>query len=276
MRKLFIFLILMIPIFLFGQKDTAQLYEPSLIKEDIDTLISKMKDYHPTFLNYYLENNIQNKIDSIKKTINKPMSSLDLFRTMQPVISIDGHTTLNYNGEVYPKVDNPLLPFNIVIYNSMMYVKETLSSNKLISKGMVIEKINGVPASSIIKNLTRYVPGEKESYKTKSLEKDFHTFYALVYGAFTEFTLTINGTEYEVNGAKWSDFHEPSKPKFDLRFYDNDIAYIDKRSFSPPKDFLHFIDSAFNALNEKRIKYLIIDNLQGGGMTDLADSLMNY
>jgi len=118
----------MIPIFLFGQKDTAQLYEPSLIKEDIDTLISKMKDYHPTFLNYYLENNIQNKIDSIKKTINKPMSSLDLFRTMQPVISIDGHTTLNYNGEVYPKVDNPLLPFNIVIYNSMMYVKENLSS----------------------------------------------------------------------------------------------------------------------------------------------------
>jgi CubicO group peptidase (beta-lactamase class C family) len=40
MRKLFILLSLLIPTFLFGQKDIAQLYEPSLIKADIDTLIS--------------------------------------------------------------------------------------------------------------------------------------------------------------------------------------------------------------------------------------------
>ena len=276
MKKLFIICILIIPKLLFGQKQTAQLFEPNLIKADIDTLIYKMKVVHPTFLNYYNENNIQSKIDSIKKGINHPMSSLDFFRIMQPIISIDGHTTLTYTGEVYPKLDNPFFPLKVVIYNSNLYVKENLSDNKTISKGSIIETINGIPAKTIIKNLTRYLPGEKESYKTKSLENDFHVHYWLVYGSFSDFNITVNKTEFKLKGAKWSDFQEPLKPKFELRFYDNDIAYIYKRSFKPPKDFIHFMDSAFNLISVKQIKYLIIDNLRGGGMTDLADSLMSY
>nr|WP_320000047.1 hypothetical protein [uncultured Draconibacterium sp.] len=49
MKKLFIICILIIPKLLFGQKQTAQLFEPNLIKADIDTLIYKMKVVHPTF-----------------------------------------------------------------------------------------------------------------------------------------------------------------------------------------------------------------------------------
>ena len=276
MKKLFFFYILIIPTILYGQKDTAQLFEPSLIKADIDTLVLKMKDIHPTFLSYYQENNIQSKIDSIKKTINFPMSSLDLFRIMQPIVSIDGHTTLTYTGEVYPKMDIPFFPFKVIINNNILYVKENLSDNKTISKGSIIETINGIPAKTIVKNLTRYLPGEKESYKIKSLENDFHIYYRLVYGSFSGFNISINNTEFKVEGSKWNDFQEPSKPKFELRFYDNDIAYIYKRSFKPPKDFIHFMDSAFKVISEKQIKYLIIDNLRGGGMTDLADSLISY
>ncbi len=36
------------------------------------------------------------------------------------------------------------------------------------------------------------------------------------------------------------------------------------------------MDSTFNVISEKQIKYLIIDNLRGGGMTDLADTLISY
>jgi hypothetical protein len=72
MKKIFILFILIAPTTIYGKKDTAQLFEPSLIIADIDTLISKMKEYHPTFFSYYQENNIQSKIDSIKRTINHP------------------------------------------------------------------------------------------------------------------------------------------------------------------------------------------------------------
>ncbi len=99
---------------------------------------------------------------------------------------------------------------------------------------------------------------------------------ALVYGSFSDFNITVNQIELKLKGAKWEDFQEASKPKFELRFYDDDIAYIYKRMFMPPKDFMHFMDSAFTVISEKQIKYVIIDNLKGGGLTDLADSLMSY
>jgi C-terminal processing protease CtpA/Prc len=276
MRKFFILWILIVSSVLYGQKDSAKLFEPSLIKADIDTLISKMLDVHPTFLSYYQKNKLQPKIDSIKSNIKKPLSALDLFRIMQPIICIDGHTTLTYNGEIYPKIDNPFFPFKVVIYKNNLYVKENLSDNKSISKGSIISSINGIPSITIIKNLIQYLPGENESYKTKSLETQFHIFYQLVYGSCSEFNIAIQNTDFKVKSAKNDNFQEPSKPKFEMRFYDNDIAYIYKRSFKPPKDFIHFMDSAFNEISKRQVKYLIIDNLKGGGMTDLADSLIAY
>jgi len=274
MKKPFVFYILIISTVLYGQKDTLQLIDPYLIRADIDTLISKMKEFHPTFLSYYQKNNIQSKIDSIKGTINYPMSSVDLFRIMQPIISIDGHTSLSYTGEIYPKIDNPFFPFKIIIYDSILYIKENLSDNKAILIGSIIETINEIPVNTIIKNLIRYLPGEKESYKMKSLEEEFHIYHRLVYGSFQTFKVTVNNKEYTLKGASWNNFKEPFKPKYELSFYDSDIAYIYKRKFQP--DFLHFMDSAFAIISEKEVKYLIIDNLSGGGLTEVADTLMSY
>lgn len=195
---------------------------------------------------------------------------------MQPIVTIDGHTSLNYTGPLCPNEDNPLFPFKVVIYKNSLYIKENLSTNKTLVKGSIIEKINGVSSNEIIRNLIRYIPGEKDSYKAKRLEKDFHIYMALVYGSFSDFRITVNKTELILKGAKWDTFQGSSKPKFELRFYDDDIAYIYKRMFMPPEDFLHFMDSAFKSISEKKINYLIIDNLSGGGLTDLGDSLMSY
>ena len=274
MKKLLVFCIVIISAVSYGQKDTLQLFKPTLIKADIDTLISKMKVYHPTFLSYYHENKIQSKIDSIKETIYYPMSALGFFRIMQPIISIDGHTSLSYRGEIYPKTDHTFFPFKIIIYNNLMYVKENLTDNKTVIKGSVIEAINEIPVNTIIKNLIRYIPGEKESYKLKILEEEFHFYYRLVYRSFTTFNITLNSKEYTLKGASWNKLKEPSRPKYELRFYDDDIAYLYQRKFQP--DFLHFMDSAFTVITEKKVKYLIIDNLRGGGITDIADTLMSY
>jgi len=275
-RKFLIVWALIIPAIIYGQEAPSQLLEPSQIKADIDTLIATLMDVHPTFQTHYKANNLQYRIDSIKKQITKPMSALDFFRIMQPIISIDGHTTLLYNGPLYDVEESPLFPFKVIIYNNELYIKENLSENKSLVKGSLIEKINGISSQTIIHKLYSYVPGVKEAYKSKRLEESFHVFMALVYGSFSDFNISVNNSEIKLMGAKWDAFQELPKPKFELRFYDDDIAYIYKRLFMPPKDFMHFMDSAFALMSEKKINYLIIDNLIGGGFTDLADSLMSY
>ena len=276
MKNIFFFYILIIPTIVFGQKDSTQLFESMQIKADIDTLIYKLMDVHPTFSNHYKTNNTKSKVDSIKNTINNPMSELDFFRLMQPIVTIDGHTTLRYNGPLCPNEENPLFPFKVVMFNNSLYIKENLSTNETLIKGSIIEKINGVSSYEIIRNLIRYIPGEKDSYKTKRLEKDFHLYMALVYGSFSDFEITVNKSEYHLKGTNWDAFQETSKPKFELRFYEDDIAYIYKRMYMPPKDFMHFMDSAFTVISGKQINYVIIDNLGGSGLSDLADSLMSY
>jgi len=143
-RTTFILWLIIIPAVFLGQNDTEQLFEPRQVKADIDTLISKMKDVHPTFLNYYTANNLQGRIDSIKKSITKPMFSLDFYRIMQPIVSIDGHTSLLYNGPLCDKEEKPLFPFKVIIFNKELYIHENLSTNETLVKGSVIEKINGV------------------------------------------------------------------------------------------------------------------------------------
>jgi len=276
MRKSILFWILLIPIVLFGQNNAAQLFEPALIKADIDTLISKLMNVHPTFLHFYKTNNVQSKVDHIKGNIDAPMSSLEFFRLMQPLVAIDGHTTLIHSGGICPGVENPLFPFRVIIYEESLYIKENLTEVESLVKGTKIESINGIPVEIIIDNLLRYRPGETQSFKIKSLEREFEIYMALVYGSFSNFTITVNNSVLNIKGATWDDFQPKSKPKFELRFYDDDIAYIYKRMFMPPRGFLHFMDSAFTAISEKPINYLIIDNLRGGGLTDLADSLMSY
>jgi len=71
MKKLLFICVFINATVLYGQNVSAQLFEPTLIKADVDTLISKMKAYHPTFLDYYQDNKIQTKIDSIKKMIRE-------------------------------------------------------------------------------------------------------------------------------------------------------------------------------------------------------------
>ena len=259
-----------------GQNNTIPLFEPHQIKADIDTLIHKLIETHPTYQTYFTKNRIADKVDSIKSNIQQPLSALDFFRIMQPIVSIDGHTTLTYRGQIPPKYNNPFFPFKIIILKDNLYIKENLSGKNDISKGSIIESINGVPVNRIIANLIRYLPGEKTAYKTKSLENKFHIYYRLVYGSDSLFNITVNESIIKVKGAKWNDFKEPPRPKFQLRFFDNDIAYIYKRSFKPPRDFIKFMDSAFQVIQDKQIKYLIIDNLKGGGMTDLADTLLTY
>ncbi|MDA3942603.1 MAG: S41 family peptidase [Bacteroidetes bacterium] len=275
-RNITIPLIMMFHVALLAQNETPQLFEPAIIKADIDTLISKMKEIHPTFQSYFNDNNLRARVDSIKNNINNPMSALDFYRIMQPIVSIDGHTSLLYSGPLCDNEERPLFPFKVIIFNNSLYIKENLSQDKALVKGSVIEKINGIPSKSIIRNLIRYISGEKESYKTKRLEKDFHIYLALVYGSFSDFEITVNKSEWKLKGTQWEAFDEASKPKFELRFYDDDIAYINKKMFMPPKDFLHFMDSAFTVISEKQINYVIIDNLRGSGLTDLADTLMSY
>jgi C-terminal processing protease CtpA/Prc len=232
---------------------------------------------HATF------NDSENKqiIIDVRDTISKPMTIHDLYKTLQPLVILDGHTLLLYKGEILPKVENPLFPFETIIFQDRLYVKTNLSNDSLITTGSEILKINGESASTVVEKILNYVHGEKKEFKVRFIDNmGFAHYYRLVYGNFSVFNLEYKNKEkiksVNVKGANRKDFPKHKKEQHVFDIIDDKIAYLKVGKFRNPHKFLSFIDSAFTEINNRDINNLIIDKTRGGGFTDLADSLFSY
>ena len=97
MRKLAIFTILLTGGRLYSQSLTVE-----QVKADIDTVITVLSNVHPTFK----ESPNKQALLMLKDTVSVPVTSHELFKLIQPLIALDGHTTLQFNGAVFPEAAN--------------------------------------------------------------------------------------------------------------------------------------------------------------------------
>jgi len=259
----------------------SNLFSQTLTREqvqaDIDTVLNILSNIHPTF------NQTTNKQELIKvrNTVNNEMSVHDFFRMIQPLITIDGHTTLQFNAKIYPEIANPLFPFETVVVNDKLYIKNNLSADTLIGRGVEILTINNEKTSSIIREILHYVPGEKKEYKIRKLDNGgFTNWYRLVYGNCETFSLTWQKDDTKtfsfVKGINRQSLNQNKNQDLDFRILEPDIGYLKVGKFVHPKYFMPFLDSVFTEMRNQEINHLIIDKTRGGGFSILADSLLSF
>jgi hypothetical protein len=260
-----------------AETDTTAYFSVLKIKEDIDSLITGYKRYHPTF-----SNEQEKKLNSLKNKINEPRSALELFRKVQPIIAKDLHTTIIYRNKIYPEIENPFFPFRVTVFNDSISIKENLSSNNEISKGDFIKSINGVSSEEIIDDLTQLIHGEMINRKIYSLSSKFHVYYRLAYGNFDSLNLVIKkgnkSKNIKVPGANWSSFKNDKEDSFIFKQLEENISYLKIPSFRNTENinFSRYIDSVFSVLSNGNTKNLIMDVRGGGGLSDYIDTLMGY
>ena len=255
----------------------SQMLTAEQVKADLDTVISMLTEVHPTF------NTSPNKkvMIAVRDTINTSMTSHDLFRMLQPLVAVDGHTTLQFMGAIDPDVTNPLLPFEAIVHDNRLYVNNNLSENTLLEKGTEVIAINGKEVKDILMEMLPYLPGERIENKIRKLRNEaFPNWYRLVNGNFEHFELEVAGPfgiqATTVEGAHWKQFPRHEDVFLKLSFPESWIACLKVDRFRRPDDFLHYIDSSFTEIQNRQIKHLIIDVTEGGGFSDLADSLLSF
>lgn len=274
---LFILIVNFLSIKASGEVDTTTYFSALEIQQDIDSLIAGYKRYHPTF-----SNEQEKKLNSLKNKINEPLSAIELYRKVQPIIAKDLHTTIIYKDKIYPEIENPFSPFRVVVFNDSIYIKENLSSNNEVYKGDIIESINGISSKEIIDNLTQLIHAEIINRKIYSLSSEFHIYYRLAYGNFDSFDLVIRKDNklknITVNGINWAEFKNDKKDLFVFKQLEKDIYYLKIPSFKNTENvkFSHYMDSVFSVLDNIGTNNLIIDVRGGGGLTDYIDTLMGY
>jgi hypothetical protein len=134
---------------------------PEELKEDIDYAYLKLQKMHPQLYWYISKKDLDHKFDSLKQTINQPLTSLQFYFKLQPVIADirEGHLALRIPRKKFSKKEIKSLEhkkgmfsrFEYYIKDNRLFIVQNKDSIAHIKPGTEILSIKNIPLSEYIK-----------------------------------------------------------------------------------------------------------------------------
>jgi len=161
------FIILTIALFLNScktlEKQNSQLTKLHSTKEilnDIDFVQKKLK-LHPSLYWYISKEELDNKFDSLKKTITSPLTSNEFYFIISPILSSirEGHLSITPIVKKYPKKQlkklnkskGPISQFEYYFNDQQLLILKNNSDNNQILSGSEVLSINEISPFSLFK-----------------------------------------------------------------------------------------------------------------------------
>lgn len=293
----------------------ASCIPPEQLKEDVDYAYSKLQQMHPQLYWYIPKQELERKFDSLKQTLNEPLTPLQFYFKLQPVIAgiREGHLSLRIPRKKFTKQEIKKFEhqkglfsrFEYYVADDRMYIIQNRDSIENIKPGTEILTINNVPVSDYIKKYRGLISsdGYNTTFQPYFLKDLFFNFYTAENGLASQATITTlyNGEKrtYTLNREsksetdlekdkemqkrtaekKLNDYVASSNSyNRSFKFLDKDstIAYIKVRSFS--REYSEeFYKKSFLKIKDAQSKYLIIDvrNNYGGSLYEI-NNLYSY
>lgn len=283
--------------------------------EDFKLLEHMVLQVHPGTYRYSSKAEIEKALSDLKAKFQNPLSLGEAYLAMSKAtaaIKCD-HTKVGFNNQnryvnsvIHEQEDK--LPFTFKWFGEKMIVDRNVSEHAILRKGTEIIAINDVPVAKILSALLPYVAadGATDKNRIQKLEIDgfdfrynaFDIFFPLKFpmeGGVFKFSVSVNGnvSEVEVKGMHREIRAEKLRDKFpDFPFTrddmwafqtNKDVGMLTLNSFglmgwkAMTLDYKKFLDKTFTALQQKKIKHLIID-IRGntGGNDEMKIELFRY
>ncbi|MCD2424621.1 S41 family peptidase [Niabella pedocola] len=287
--SLLLFLILMTSSLL-GQQILTKKYTPEQCIRMIQEAADALRSFQPGVYRYHTREDFDRYLDSIKATVQAPLTELELYRKLKPLVSRIGclHTDLvtavNYKG-LLNKTPN-LLPLQVYGTGERAFVVKNYTTNNGIVAGDEIMAINGRPMPDVLRQLLAAIPsdGYNQTMKYLALYHMFPLWYRSIIEVADTFTVTIkhNGipSVYVLPAAQKKnieqdgflrELHYPRQLEFNIT---GNTGVLTIHTFANSlirkgdQNFKVFIDRAFAALNAKGIPDLIVDLRYNTGGSD--------
>ncbi len=121
---------------------------PEKLKKDVDFAYSKLKETHPNLYWYITKETLDFKFDSLKQTLREPLTPLQFYFKLQPVIAEirEGHLSLRIPSKRISKKEIKTLEgkkgmfsrFEYYVKNDRLYIIENKDSIQNIKSGTEI------------------------------------------------------------------------------------------------------------------------------------------
>ncbi|MCB4809379.1 peptidase S41 [Tamlana sp. 62-3] len=204
------FFILILIAFCFSSCNSVKKYNEQVntlhsvehLKEDVDKLYNQLKKHHPKLYQYSTESDLNNKFDSLKQTINKPLSTRAFYKKIAPVVSYvkQGHVSTGYTVKRFTKKERKKLKKQkLDFYNlefefidDKLWVKNNYGKDSTII-GSEIIKIEDDSVSNLIKTYkTRFASdGFNTTLHNRYVAKAFSVFYTRDKGFLDSLSVTL-------------------------------------------------------------------------------------
>jgi len=159
---------MLLSLFLFScasvDKFNAQIDKPRSVhdlKQDVDYIQHKLETLHPDLYHYISKKDLDYKFDSLRASINTPLTSNDFYFRLSPVITSirQGHTqTFPLTKKLKPsekkmvnaKGKTPLSLFDFELFDHKLYIVNNYSKDSTIHAGTEVLTVNGLKPADII------------------------------------------------------------------------------------------------------------------------------
>ncbi len=260
-----------------------------LLAMDYAVFMEALKRHHPGLFRYRTEAEMEQQMNKVWPTLNRPMSSLEFGREIVRIVSFiaDGHTGTNLPSLLMKSwmEQKKLIPLILYFRGEQAFV--SCASGRL-SAGDEILSIRGIEMQKIRKELMKYLPsdGMIETKKNQVLSNGAFPFlYGWVFGHAESFEVTFRNEqgmvqEARIDAAFVRDFmcEVPRgfkvKEMAGLTYPSEDIGLLTLRTFDKGRlrnagvDFISFIEKTFAELKERKVKKLVIDLRDNTGGND--------
>lgn len=279
------------------------------VKEDLKFLYATLDKSHYDLCRNTPKVIFDKEYNRISQTITDSLTLLQIDKLFHTFVALakDGHCTIAYlpisSYISYLQNGGTLFPFNAYFKNQQVFVLDNYSSDASITPGDEILSINGEIINDNLKDMYNYLSGDNDYSKNAGIEAfSFPRLFWIVNSENKKFNVGIKHDGKQMNisissisGAEFEGKMAQKKPLMNqtrnFQFIDN-FAYLKPGIFyNAPKngnirvnsnmldnkEFVHFLDSCFTIIHNKRTHDLIIDLRDNpGGSATLSNPMVAY
>lgn len=278
------------------------------LHKDVDFTYKKLKQLQPQLYNYITKEKLDFKFDSLKKSITTPLTPLDFYEKIAPVVCEvrQGHLQMYPPTKKYSKKEievqknrgkSPLSQFKYEIFNDKLFIAENNSADSTINKYSEITEINNQKVSDVLPKYKKLLTsdGFNTTFTNKFVAMRFRTLFGYFNKTKDSTTLKLNQngetTTKTITFLKKKTAKKLSKEELkakketnsvngfdpDSNEYMRQISFLDKDSLTAKLsikgwrigDYKKFYDQTFALINKKKVKNLILDlRFNTGGRLD--------
>jgi C-terminal processing protease CtpA/Prc len=174
------------------------------LKSDVDFTHTKLQNLHPNLYWYISKSALDFKFDSIKSTIDQPITPLAFYKKLSPIVAAvrQGHTylypastqmTKKETKALKKKGTGPFSQFDFDYFDNKLYVVKNKSYDTSIKAGSEVIAVNGINPMNLIQEYNRYYSsdGYNTTLKTATSGKRFTSYFTVQNGIKDSLTYTL-------------------------------------------------------------------------------------